>query len=289
MKLGLIGTGLMGKPIAQKIIEANYNLNVFNRTFSKTESLIKLGAKSFTNLKEFINNTDTLILMLSNFDAINEVLFDSKISSFENKIIIQMSTIAPTESIELEQKIKKLRGEYFEAPVLGSINQILNSELIVLVGSTEKQFAKWESLFKSFSKNILHIGKIGKASAMKLALNQLIISETIAFSMSLGFVREENLDVDTFMQILRNSALYAPTFDKKLQNYLSRNFESPNFPVKHLLKDLDLILNSYSEKNINVDSLKASRKILIDSILKGNKDKDYSAIYNSIHLSKTES
>ena len=147
MKLGLIGTELIGKPIAQKLIEANYNINIFNRTFSKTDSLIKLGAKSFTNFKEFIDNTNTIILMLSNFDAINEVLFDSKISSFENIIIIQMSTIAPSESIELDQKIEKLSGEYFEAPVLGSINQILNGELIVLVGSTKQQFAKWEKLF----------------------------------------------------------------------------------------------------------------------------------------------
>lgn len=283
MKLGLVGTGLMGKPIAQKLLEAKYEVNIFNRTISKTESLVKLGAKSFSDIREFVLSTDVIIIMLSNFDAIDDVLFGSNISNFENKTIIQMSTIAPLESIELNSRITKLRGEFFEAPVLGSIQQILNGELIVLVGATDKQFVKYENIFKSFSNKILHIGEIGKASAMKLALNQLIISETIAFSMSLGFVRENHLDVETFMEILRSSALYAPTFDKKLSNFLKRDFNIPNFPVKHLLKDLDLMLNSFAENNVNTEILKSSRKILIDSIQKGNADKDYSAIYNSIH------
>ncbi len=286
MKLGLIGTGLMGKPIAQKLIEAKYELNVYNRTKSKTDELAKLGAKAYSNVLDFAKNTDTIILMLSNYNAIDEVLFDSNIGNFENKTIIQMSTIAPIESIELNSRITRLRGEYFEAPVLGSIPQIISGELIVLVGSTEKQFSKWENMFKAFSKRILHIGEIGQAAAIKLALNQLIISETVAFSMSLGFVRENNLNVNTFMEILRSSALYAPTFDKKLPNYLNRNFDDPNFPVKHLLKDLDLMLNSFAEKEINTDSLKSIRKILVDSLQKGNADKDYSALYNSIHQEK---
>jgi 3-hydroxyisobutyrate dehydrogenase len=273
----------MGKPIAQKLLEAKYEVNIFNRTISKTESLVKLGAKSFSDIREFVLSTDVIIIMLSNFDAIDDVLFGSNISNFENKTIIQMSTIAPLESIELNSRLTKLRGEFFEAPVLGSIQQILNGELIVLVGATDKQFVKYENIFKSFSNKILHIGEIGKASAMKLALNQLIISETIAFSMSLGFVRENHLDVETFMEILRSSALYAPTFDKKLSNFLKRDFNIPNFPVKHLLKDLDLMLNSFAENNVNTEILKSSRKILIDSIQKGNADKDYSAIYNSIH------
>ena len=276
----------MGKPMAEKLIEAEYDLKIYNRTAGKAESLIKIGAKTFSDVNELANNSDVIIMMLSNYDAIQEVLFESNISQLENKTIIQMSTIAPTESIELKSRVEKLRGEYFEAPVLGSINQILDKELIVLVGSNEIQFAKYKKMFESFSKKIMYIGEVGKASAIKLALNQLIISETAAFSMSLGYVRENNLNIETFMDILRSSALYAQTFDKKLPNYLERNFENPNFPVKHLLKDLDLMLNEFADKNINTDILKGIRKILVDSIKTGNSDKDYSAIYNSIHIKK---
>ncbi|MCB0731786.1 MAG: NAD(P)-dependent oxidoreductase, partial [Ignavibacteriae bacterium] len=241
MKLGLIGTGLMGAPLAKKILDAGYELNVYNRTKTKVLEIEKYGGKVYSEINQLIKESDAIILILSNYDAIYETLFDSGVNEFDSKIIIQMSTIAPNESIELHNKILKLRGEYFEAPVLGSIPQIVNGELIVLVGSEIEQFEKWKKLFASFSNNILHVGEVGKAAAMKLALNQLIISETVAFSMSLGFVRENELDVNQFMDILRNSALYASTFDKKLDNMLNRDFSNPNFPLKHLLKDLDLM------------------------------------------------
>lgn len=283
MKIGLIGTGLMGRPLAEKIIRSNYSLNVFNRSLAKTTKLEKMGAKVFNDVYSLVKLSDVILVMLSDYDAIYEVLFENNVGHFEGKTIIQMSTIAPNESKELERRITNMRGEYFESPVLGSIPQIKSGELIVLVGGTLNQYQKWESLFSVFSNKVLHIGKIGDASAMKLALNQLIVSETVAFSISLGYLRENNLSVDTFMDILKGSALYAPTFEKKLPNMLSRNFTNPNFPLKHLLKDLDLMLGAFGEKNINTNSLKGIRKILVDTIQNGYADHDYSALYNGIH------
>lgn len=289
MKLGILGAGLMGTPIAEKILEAGYSLNVYNRSQSKLVDLEKKSAKAFVDLKMFIKESEVIIIMLSDYSAIEEVLFHSNVSSFEGKTIIQMSTIAPEESKEISDKIIKLRGKYFEAPVLGSIPQIRDGKLIVLVGGEVKQFIKWEKFFSVLSNKVLHIGNIGDAAAMKLALNQLIISETVAFSMSLAYIIENNLDVNTFMEILRNSALYAPTFDKKLENMLNRDFTNPNFPLKHLLKDLDLMLGAFGEKEINTTSLKGARKVLEDAIRQGYAEHDYSALYNGIHKIKKES
>jgi 3-hydroxyisobutyrate dehydrogenase len=286
MKLGLIGTGLMGTPLAKKIIDAGNKLNVYNRTISKTSEIESYGAKVYKDPSMLIKDSDEIILMLTDFDAIHNILFDEYDGQFQDKTIIQMSTIAPEESKELQRRIQKLRGQYFEAPVLGSIKQIMNLELIVLVGGSKEQFKMWQPLFSVFSKKILHIGEVGDASAMKLALNQLIISQTVAFSMSLGYLRENNLDTNQFMEILRGSALYAPTFDKKLYNMINREFQNPNFPLKHLLKDLDLILGEFAESGINTNSLKGTRKILVDSIQHGYADHDYSALYNSIHTQK---
>ena len=289
MNIGLVGTGLMGKPLSEKIIKSGNSLNIYNRTLSKTIELEKIGARVSKNMYSLVKESDVIILMLSNYDAVYQVLFESNVGHYEGKTVIQMSTIAPAESKELKRRIINLRGDYFEAPVLGSIPQIIAGELIVLVGGTEEQYKKWQYLFSIFSNKILHIGEIGDASAMKLALNQLIVSETVAFSMSLGYLRENNLDVNTFMEILRGSALYAPTYDKKLPNMMERNFTNPNFPVKHLLKDLDIILGEFGENGINTNSLKGARKILIDSIQKGFAEHDYSALYNSVHPEKNES
>ena len=99
MRIGLIGTGLMGKPIAQKILELNDDLRIFNRTNSKTKMLENTGANVYKDVGGLINDSDVILIMLSNYDAINEVLFSSNINRMEGKTIIQMSTIASSESI----------------------------------------------------------------------------------------------------------------------------------------------------------------------------------------------
>jgi len=284
MRIGLIGTGLMGAPIVEKLLDADFDMRVYNRSASKLSKLIDKGAKKYTNIHELIKDSDIVISMLADFDAFNELVLNIGLNQLNGKTFIQMSTIAPPESRELQVRIKKLDGEYFEAPVLGSIPQIKAGELIILVGSTKEQFEKWKTVFDILGNKILHIGKVGDATAMKLALNQLIITETTAFSMSLGYIREHNLDVNQFMDVLRGSAIYAPTFDKKLPRMLERNFDNPNFPVKHLLKDLDLILNEFGSSNINTNALKGIRKVIVSELEKGEGNLDYSAIYNSIHL-----
>ncbi len=282
MKLSLIGTGLMGKPMAISLLEKGYELFVYNRTQSKTEELKEKGAVIADSSNQLIKLTDTVITMLSNYNAIKNVLFNNN-NDFAGKTIVQMSTIAPDESLELKAKIEKLNGKYIEAPVLGSIPQIKAGELIILVGGSLELYNRFHELLEVWGSKIIHVGEVGKAAALKLALNQLIISETTAFAMSLGYVRKTGVDVNMFMDILRGSALYAPTFDKKLQRYLNRDFKNPNFPVKHLLKDLNIISENFGKEKINNQILEATKQILHRAIDEGLSDVDYSALYNIIN------
>lgn len=283
MKISLIGTGYMGAPMAEQLIEAGNKLGVYNRTYKKAEPLGDKGAEVFDKFIDAIEFSDTLIFMLSDFFAINALLKDVDLSAVKDKTVIQMSTIAPDESSALQTRIENAGGEYFEAPVLGSIPQIKSKSLIVLVGSTKDQFDKYKDLFHAFSGDVRHIGEVTKAAAIKLALNQLIVGITSVFSMSLGFVRESNIDVEQFMDIVRNSALYAPTYDKKLENYLSGDFSNPNFPLKHLLKDLNLMIDAFLDKQINIETLKGIHKVLEDGINEGLGELDYSSLYKVIH------
>ncbi|MGD9488904.1 MAG: NAD(P)-dependent oxidoreductase [Calditrichaceae bacterium] len=284
MKISLVGTGLMGFPMAQRLLKNGYELTVFNRTAGKVGLLVEQGARLAGDPREAVMNSDVIILMLSDFKAVNETMLSAEIqTSLAEKTIIQMGTIAPDDSRRLMEKFSDYNAEYLEAPVLGSIQQVKAGELFILAGSTKKQFNTYESLFKIFGSTVYHIGEVGKASALKLALNQLIASLTASFSLSLGLVLHAGVDPDIFMRVLRNSALYAPTFDKKLDNMKNRNFIPPNFPVKHLLKDVDLILNSSSKAGLNTAQLEGVRKILVDAIEKGLKEEDYSALYNAVN------
>lgn len=283
MKIGILGTGLMGAPLALRLLTNNYSVIAYNRTFEKLLPLKEAGIEVFSSPEIVINQGNILILMLTDESAINEVLaLDKNEQNLIEKTVIQMGTIAPDQSRNIAQKVIKKGGEYLEAPVLGSIPEAKNGTLLLMVGATEIQFKKHLNLFKSFSQEPELIGEVGQASALKLALNQLISGLTSAFGLSLALIEKEGVKVEQFMNILRQSALYAPTFDKKLNRMLEGNFSNPNFPTKHLLKDTELFLNQAQSLGLNIDSLTGIKSLIIKAMALGLQDDDYCAIYKAI-------
>lgn len=282
-KIAFFGTGLLGNPMAHQLLEAKYDLVVYNRTIRKTDSLRESGADVVLNPVEAFEKAQVFITMLTDYHAIDEVLFSEPSRKFQGKTWIQMSTISPVESLLLKQQFEEAGGEYMEAPVLGSIPQAKKRTLVVFFGGLITQYKNWGGFLKVFGDHVIRMGNVGKATAAKLALNQLIASLTTAFAMSLGYLRESGVNVNRFMEILRISALYAPTFDKKLSRMVNRKFDNPNFPVKHLLKDVDLMLAEFGKKGLNINPLEGVQKILLKAIADGEADMDYSALYNAVH------
>lgn len=286
MKITFFGTGLLGAPMAQRLLEAGYDVTVYNRTVAKTEALKAKGAAVAENPAEAMEKAGVFITMLADFPAIDKVLFSNPSQQFNGKTLIQMSTISPRESLILKKKFEGGGGEYMEAPVLGSIPQVKNKTLLLLFGGTKTQLDKWENLLKTFGDKVFSLGGVGQAAAVKLALNQLSASFISGFSMSLGYLREKGAEIETFMKILRDSALYAPAVDKKFKRMMQRDFTNPNFPVKLLLKDVELMLAEFNGENINTGPLEAVKNILLKAIDTGEADMDYSALYNAVHPKK---
>lgn len=273
----------MGQPMALKLLQANLPLVIYNRTASKLQPLKAAGATVADSPEAAIQASECLILMLSDRQAIGELLLSAaSVSHLAHRTIIQMGTIAPTESREIRDAVVDAGGEYLEAPVLGSIPQVKTGELIVMVGSTEAQFKQYSPLLKHFSPEPIYVGEVGTAAAMKLALNQLIAGLTSTFALSLSFVKQQGVDIEQFMSVLRQSALYAPTFDKKLSRMSDRNYNNPNFPTKHLLKDTNLFLTQAEELGLNTNSLKGIKQVIERAIALGFAEADYSAIYSAI-------
>ncbi|MGL5805184.1 MAG: NAD(P)-dependent oxidoreductase [Xenococcaceae cyanobacterium] len=281
MKIGFLGTGLMGQPMAQRLLEAGMEVIAYNRTQSKLEPLKSIGVEIANSPTEAIAAAECLILMLADAAAIENLLFLEN-TSIANRTIIQMGTIAPQESQILRDRVVAAGGEYLEAPVLGSIPEAKTGKLIVMVGSTKTQFDRSNALLKNFSSDPLYIGEVGTAAAMKLALNQLIASLTGAFALSLSFASKQGVNVEQFMQVLRQSALYAPTFDKKLSKMLDRNYANPNFPTKHLLKDTNLFITQAQAIDLDTSSIEGIRKLIEKAIELGYSEQDYSAIFSAI-------
>lgn len=283
MKVGLIGTGLMGRPIALRLLEAGLEVVAYNRTVAKLQPLQDAGVAIASTVQDAIAPCDCTILMLSDAPAIENMVLSADIKPhWQGHTAIQMGTISPQESQGIRDQIVAVGGDYLEAPVLGSIPQVKSGTLQVMVGGTAQQLQRWETVLDILGEPML-IGEVGAAAAVKLALNQLIASLTAAFGLSLSFIQRQGADVEIFMNILRDSALYAPTFDKKLKRMIDGNYADPNFPTKHLLKDTNLFIKEAIASQLNVEGLSGVQGIIAQAI--NNLDLaevDYSALVESI-------
>jgi 3-hydroxyisobutyrate dehydrogenase len=281
VNIGVIGTGLMGAPIAQRLLAQTDQLTVYNRTVSKTAPLQALGAQVAATVAEVFERSTVVILMLTDAAAIGDRLFADPVA-LADRTVIQMGTIAPQESQDLHDRIVALGGHYLEAPVLGSIPEATSGHLIVMVGGSAADFEQWRSLLKVLGPNPTFVGPVGQAAAVKLALNQLIGSLTTAFGLSLALTQAAGVAPERFMEILRQSALYAPTFDKKLTRMLAQNYANPNFPVKHLLKDMQLFDQAAGAAGLPTGMLEPIVQLLQRTIAADLGSADYSALFSQI-------
>ena len=281
MKVALFGTGLMGRPMGERILGANHQLVVFNRTREKAEPLKALGAGIAKSARDALRSSECVILMLADGQAIREVLLSpSSRTELSGRTVIQMGTISPTESIAINTEVLNVGGDYFETPVFGSIAEAKEGTLILMVGALPEQFESWAEFLTCFGPDPLLIGPVGDASALKLALNQLIAPLTAAFALSLGFVQRKGINVDLFMKILRETALYAPQFDRKFERMIARNHSNPAFPTKHLAKDIDLFLGETGSMNMETAGLEGIRRLVAITLDKGYGEEDYSALFD---------
>lgn len=277
--VSLLGTGLLGTPIALRLASTGLEVTVWNRTPSKAEPLREAGLEVAQTAAGALLASPVAILMLADAPAIREVLFAAEaLAALAGRTVVQMGTIGPDESRAFAAEVAAAGGEWVEAPVLGSIPQADSGTLQVMVGGTAVQLERLGPLLARLGTDVRHVGNVGSAAALKLALNQLIGSLTAAFATSLAYVRAEGLDAETFMEILRPSALYAPTFDKKLGRMLDAEYANPTFPLRLLRKDIDLFIRSARAAGVEPQVAQAVLAVADTALAKGFADGDYAAL-----------
>lgn len=272
----------MGQALGQHLLAEGHSLTIFNRSAEKVVDLQAQGASVSSSAQHAVNRSEFCIFMLSDANAINSVLDDIDPSALKDKVIIQMGTIAPNESREIAKRITHSQGRYLECPVLGSLPEARTGTLILMAAGNNEYYQQALPLLKIIGKDPQYIGDIGQGATVKLAMNQLIAGLTASFSLSLALVEKEGIDVEQFMKVVRDSALYAPTFDKKLDRMLQRDFSNPNFPTKHLAKDTKLFLSVAKQLDLETCALEGIDKLLDKTLEQGLDNTDYSALYSGV-------
>jgi len=275
--VAVLGTGLLGTAIATRLLEQGLKVHVWNRDPSRIVSLVEKGATAIDDLGQAANNNRVLITVLRDGAATASVI--GTVGALSGSTVVPMGTMGVEESRKLATQVANQGGLYLEAPVLGSKPQALNGSLLVMAGGEEQVFEEQRPLLSHLCQEPQLVGPVGSGAATKLALNQLIASLTHSFSLSLQLIQRAGVPVETFMAILRPSALYAPTFDKKLQRMLDHSYADPNFSTALLRKDLRLFLEEATTAGLQDQGLSGLLSLLEQA--KGTEldEQDYCALH----------
>jgi 3-hydroxyisobutyrate dehydrogenase-like beta-hydroxyacid dehydrogenase len=276
--------GLMGVPIGLRLQQCGHAVLGWNRSEHALQEAREQGLPVEPDLAAALQDAELVLLTLSDAAAIHSVLFEGEIPALlAGKRVLQMGTISPDESREIAGRLTAAGGEYLETPVLGSLPEARSGTLIVMAGGADALYQDCLAVLNCVGKQVQLIGSVGQGAAMKLAMNQLIASLTAAFSLSLGLVRAEGVDVEQFMAMLRESALYAATFDKKLTKMLEHNYNQANFPLKHLIKDLALFRRVAEKNGMDFAIPQAMLAVFEKGAAAGYSEEDYSALYEAVN------
>ena len=275
--VAVLGTGLLGTAIATRLLEQGLNVHVWNRDPSRIVSLVEKGATAIDDLGQAAENNRVVISVLRDGAATASVI--STIGALPGSTVVPMGTMGVEESRKLATQVADQGGQYLEAPVLGSKPQALNGSLLVMAGGEEQVFEQQQPLLSHLCQEPLLVGPVGSGAATKLALNQLIASLTHSFSLSLQLIQRAGVPVETFMSILRPSALYAPTFDKKLQRMLDHTYADPNFSTALLRKDLRLFLEEATTAGLQDQGLSGLLSLLEQAKGTDLDEQDYCALH----------
>ena len=282
--VGIIGIGMLGAGITQRLIDQGTKINIYNRDKTKLRYFEKMGAKSFDNPCSLANESDYIVTCVTNFKSLNDVLFNKQgIAESNNSelIIADCTTIRPDQSTYCSKLLKEKKGmSFLSAPVMGGPSDAKNGELISMVCGDKKSFEKMHSIFNKVSKHIFYFGEDnGVSNSIKLALNLNIAIISLAFSEGIIFAKHSGIDPETYLRIFNLTKLKTGISESKGPKILKNDF-SPSFFLKHMLKDLDLVMETAQSLQISLPITSLSQQLFrAANNCNDLGEKDYSAVF----------
>ena len=264
MKIAWIGTGVMGESMAGHLLDAGHELYVYNRTVSKTENLVKRGAKLLTEIKDAPLNADVVFTMVGYPKDVEGVYLgnDGLITTAkEGQVFVDMTTSSPTIAKKISEEFAKVGASALDLPVTGGDIGAKNGTLSIMVGGDKNIYEeKVLPLVKHLGKNVTYFGEAGKGQYAKLA-NQIAIATTmISVAESFKFAKEVGLNLEDFFKTVSTGSGGSFSMTSYGPRILKNDFK-PGFFVHHFIKDMRLALEECEKMNITLPGLEAAYKL----------------------------
>ncbi|HIB3153227.1 TPA: 2-hydroxy-3-oxopropionate reductase [Enterococcus faecium] len=280
MKIGFVGLGIMGKPMAKNLIKDGYEVICYDFNQSNMDEVAAAGASTAKNSQELANQSDIVITMLPNSPNVEAALFSEEgiaAGISEGKIVIDMSSINPVSSQRFAEKLAGLGVEFLDAPVSGGESKAIDGTIAVMVGGKKKVFDQCYELLLSMASSVTYIGEVGAGNIAKLA-NQIIVAINIAaVGEALSFATKAGADPELVYQGIRGGLAGSTVMDAKSPMILNRDFD-PGFRIELHIKDLQNALDTSHMINAGIPLTAQLMEIM--QVLKndGLEKKDHSAI-----------
>jgi 2-hydroxy-3-oxopropionate reductase len=286
-KIGFIGLGTMGRPMALNLLAAGYQVSAHD-VFGVPDDVLAAGGAACTSGREVAQASEIIIVMVPDTPHVESVLFGdngvaSGLAGSVGKIVVDMSSISPLATKTFARRVEQLGASYLDAPVSGGEVGAKAATLSIMVGGTQEAFEAVLPVFQKLGKNITHVGESGAGQTTKVA-NQIIVALTIeAVAEALLFASKAGADPARVRQALMGGFASSRILELHGERMVSRQFQ-PGFRIELHQKDLGLALQAARELHVSLPNTAGTQELMNMSAGNGHAKLDHSALILALEL-----
>lgn len=268
--VGLIGLGIIGSRVAENLRKKGYHVFVWNRTPRPVPNFVG-------SIGELAEMCDYIQIFVSDDEALTQVAEQLTPALAPRHIVFAHPTVSPHAMLQASELVERRGGRFVEAPFTGSKMAAEKGELVYYVAGDEAALKEGRPVLEASSKDIVVIGEIGQATAVKVATNIVTAASVQAAAEALALIQTVGLPLEKFVEAMRGNASNSKCLEMKLPKMIERNFE-PHFSVKHMLKDIQIAIRLGLSHHIELAITAATRDRLLEQMQQGREGEDYSVV-----------
>jgi 3-hydroxyisobutyrate dehydrogenase len=284
-KVGFLGLGLMGWRMAKNLAAKGFEVTVWNRTRARADALAnEAPVKVASTPAEIAAHVDAFCTCVADPPALRQVVFGASgllSTSRAGQLFVDFSTVSPDLTVELEQACASRGIDFVEAPVTGSKVGAEKGTLLMMVGAQESALERARPILQAVGEKVIHCGKVGAGSQVKLAGNALVALMLQGLSEGMLLAQMSGVDPRKLLEVVQASGYRSPYFDFKGQALLRRDFET-HFSIDLMFKDLGLLLESAARHRVPTPCAAAVREVYQLARASGRGEKDIVATISAL-------
>ena len=291
VKIGIIGTGMLGEAVGLHLLNSGYSVSVYNRTKSKTKNLEEKGADVAELPSVVAESSDLIITCVKDADAVKQVLFGQNgvvSGKHDDMTVADMSTINPNAAKEISKKLHDEGIKSIEIPVMGGPNVAIDGKLVLMASGDKESFERFSQVFNTIANKRFFLGESGSAHSIKLAMNLQISLLALSLSEGIMLTKKAGFDPEIFLEIL-NSTYFSTGMSQNKAYKMIKDEYQPTFTLKNMKKDLDTIIASAKDFDAKLPIAERANEIYKQALDAGFGEIDYTGILAYIKkLSETK-